>query len=70
MAIWFIGDGVIVRYTEKEVLRIRPHWGGKVGAEGRYYTVTMYNKEDHVVLKASQRDDLIEALKLGEEWIP
>lgn len=64
---WFIGDSVLTRYSETHMVRILPN----VPEPGVHrYRVTLFFRSGRKELAEEFRETLIEALKLGEEWVP
>lgn len=63
---WFIGDSVIIRYSAgtKRNITVHPYFAG----EERGYRVTLNANGSEV--SRINRFNLIDALKIGEEWLP
>lgn len=64
---WFIGDSVLSRHNLMQVVRILPQWP----KQGRRFLVTLHERNpQRTMIKQDRRDNLIDALRLGEEWLP
>lgn len=64
---WFIGDSVLTRYGTDTQVRVLP----QVPSPGVHrFRVTQMSSPGRVHQREEFRDDLVSALRLGEEWIP
>ena len=64
---WFIGDGVLTRYSETEQVRITPD--GVAGPRRRFRIAHMTRTLQREVLQEEFRVELMDALELGEDWV-